>query len=300
MHLDEYQSEAVKTQQKPIVERGSEVVPLLGLAGETGELLNEYKKYLRDGSAHEKFRDRLREELGDVLWYLADAASRFDLQLSGVASSNLEKVRERWGERDSDGQPMLYGTARVFDATYPQDERLPRRFVAEFCQRQEGERLHVKVLVDGRQMGQELDDNTHEEDGYRFHDVFHLACAAVLGWSPVTRRNLGCKRRSVDAVDRNEDGGRATVIEEGISALIFAYAEDHARMKGVKQVDYDRLKAIKTLTAKLEVSVATTGEWEKAILLAYSIWRLVEEHAGGSVTVDLDARMMSFTPPQPR
>jgi hypothetical protein len=83
-------------------------------------------------------------------------------------------------------------------------------------------------------MGQELDDNVHEADGYRFHDVFHLACAAVLGWSPVTRRNLKRKRRSVDAMDRNEDGGRATVVEEGISALVFAYALDHNRMQSVQ------------------------------------------------------------------
>ncbi|MGW7530630.1 hypothetical protein ACWGJ5_46485, partial [Streptomyces sp. NPDC054783] len=31
------------------------------------------------------------------------------------------------------------------------------------------------------------------EDDYRFHDAFHLAHAAVLGWSPVSRFLLGCK-----------------------------------------------------------------------------------------------------------
>lgn len=300
MELDEYQSQAVTTEQKPKVASGAEVLPLLGLAGETGELLNEYKKYLRDGSAHQRFRDRLKEELGDLLWYLADAAAKFDLRLSDVAAANLTKVRERWGERGKDGQLTLYGEARVFDAEFPPKERLPRRFVAEFYERRQGERLHVRVIVDGRQMGQELDDNVHEEDGYRFHDIFHLACAAVLGWSPVTRRNLNCKRRSVDAMDRNEDGGRAIVTEEGISALVFAYALDHGRMEGVGWLDYELLKAIKTMTAKFEVSVCATGEWEKAILMAYSIWRLVEEHAGGNVVVDLDRRELAFTPPQPR
>ena len=300
MELDEYQSQAVRTEQKPKVSSGAEVLPFLGLAGETGELLNEYKKYLRDGSAHERFRDRLREELGDLLWYLADAASKFNLRLSEVAAVNLTKAGDRWGDRGEDGQLALYGRSRVFDAAFPPAERLPRRFVAEFYQRMQEERMHVRVAVDGRQMGQELDDNVHEEDGYRFHDVFHLACAAVLGWSPVTRRNLDCKRRSIDSADRNEDGGRATVTEEGISALVFAYALDHARMEGVRWLDYDLLKAIKTMTAKFEVSVCTTGEWEKAILLAYSIWRLVEQHAGGNVVVDLDRRELAFTPPQTR
>ena len=300
MDLDEYQSQALNTEQKPKLSAMAEVVPFLGLAGETGELLNEYKKYIRDGSAHERFRDRLKEELGDLLWYLADAAGKFNLLLSDVAAINLTKVRERWGERGKDGQLSLYGPAHVFDSGFPPAERLPRRFVAEFCQRQNGERMHVRVLVDGQQMGQELDDNVHEEDGYRFHDVFHLACVAVLGWSPVTRRNLKCKRRSVDSTDRNEDGGRAIVTEEGISALVFAYALDHARMEGIGWLDYDLLKAIKTMTAKFEVSVCTTGQWEKAIFLAYSIWRLVEQHGGGNVVVDLDRRELAFTPPQPR
>lgn len=300
MDLDDYQLRAIKTEQKPKNQSMAEVVPFLGLAGETGELLNEYKKFIRDGSAHIRFRDRLKEELGDLLWYLADAAAKFNLRLSEVAEVNLTKVRERWGDRGQDMQLTLYGQARIFDGDYLPAERLPRNFVAEFYQRQQGKRTHVRVIVDGQQMGQELDDNVHEEDGYRFHDVFHLACAGVLGWSPVTRRNLNRKRRSVDSTDRNEDGGRAIVIEEGISALVFAYALDHARMEGVRSVDYDLLKAIKTMTSKFEVSVCTTGEWEKTILLAYSIWRLVEQNAGGNVVVDLDRRELSFTPPQPR
>ena len=85
-----------------------------------------------------------------------------------------------------------------------------------------------------------------------------------------------------------------------ISALVFAYALEHDRMQGVRAVDYDLLKAIKTMASQFEVSVCTTGEWEKTILMAYSIWRLVEQHAGGNVTVDLDRRELAFTPPQQR
>ena len=42
----------------------SVIVPLLGLAGEAGGLLSEYKKYLRDGAAHRLFKERVGEELG--------------------------------------------------------------------------------------------------------------------------------------------------------------------------------------------------------------------------------------------
>ena len=51
------------------------LVPLLGMVGELGELLAEYKKWLRDGQAYALFPDRAREELGDLLWYLSNTAT---------------------------------------------------------------------------------------------------------------------------------------------------------------------------------------------------------------------------------
>ena len=52
MDLDGFQQAAIKTDKEPKIAAMAEVVPFLGLAGETGELpLIEYKKYIRDGSA---------------------------------------------------------------------------------------------------------------------------------------------------------------------------------------------------------------------------------------------------------
>ena len=73
MNLNTYQREAQKTDRVPSRKKGGDagadlVVPLLGLAGETGELLSEYKKHLRDGDSHLLFRERVAEELGDLLW----------------------------------------------------------------------------------------------------------------------------------------------------------------------------------------------------------------------------------------
>ncbi len=289
MDLRDYQDQAHGTEQKPSVAGSDLMIPLLGLAGEVGELLNEYKKRLRDGEAHVRFEARVAEELGDLLWYVAETATKFGLDLNDVAESNLEKTRSRWG-----GIGDVHAKPRVFDAEFPEDERFPRRFVADFRQLVSKDKsLRIRVFVDGKQMGQELTDNAYDPDGYRFHDVFHLACAAVLGWSPVTRRNLGCKRRSKREVDEVEDGGRAIVTEEGISALVFAYASDHDAMK-VNAVDYDLLKSIRVVTSKFEVSVCTTGEWERAILMGYKVWRQVEENQGGKVEVDLDTRSIKY------
>jgi NTP pyrophosphatase (non-canonical NTP hydrolase) len=299
MDLNEFQKQAALTVQTPATEHSASIVPILGLAGEVGELINEYKKFLRDGAAHVRFRERLAEELGDVLWYVAETATKFNLELTDIARQNLEKTRARWGARG--GQESGLPKPHVFDERFPPEERFPRRLVARFEEVETNGLKKVRVVVDGRQLGEDLSDNAHMPDGYRFHDVFHLACAAVLGWSPVTRRNLrldetnkSIKRKSEPKIDEVEDGGRAIVTEEGISALVFAYASDRAFLDGVSRIDYDLLKSIRVLTAKFEVSVCTAGEWEAAILMGYRIWKEVEEARGGNVEVDLDQRCIRF------
>jgi len=74
-------------------------------------------------------------------------------------------------------------------------------------------------------IGDRLKYNANETDHYGFHDVFHLAYVAHLGWSPVIRSLLKVKRKSVRAVDENEDGARAMIIEEGIATWIFNHAK---------------------------------------------------------------------------
>ncbi len=293
MNLREYQHEAHLTAKKVLAEGSDIIVPILGLAGEVGELLNEYKKRLRDGDAHLRFPDRVSEELGDILWYVAETATKFGLDLDEIAERNLEKTRARWGYLE-EGKLLLSPKAHLFDARFPKGERFPRSFVADFQQQSEAGVVRTRVFVDGRQMGQDLTDNAYVPDGYRFHDVFHLACVAVLGWSPVSRRNLGLKRRSEPVVDEVEDGGRAIVTEEGISALVFAYACDHDDLDGVRSLDYDLLKAIRIMVTRFEVACCTTGEWERCIIMGYQVWKQVEENQGGKVALDLDRRTIRY------
>ena len=225
------------------------------------------------------FPDRVAEELGDILWYVAQTATKFDLDLNQIAQQNLRKTRARWGVAQ-DGGLLFEPPARAFDAAFPENERLPRQLVAEFRPSVDKEARQMTVFVDGVQMGAPLTDNGYLPDGYRFHDVFHLACAAVLGWSPVVRKLLNRKRRSNPQIDEVEDGGRAIATEEGISALVFAYARDHKWLSGVKAIDYDILKAIRIMTASFEAAVCTTGEWERAILMGYDTWKRVEKNRG--------------------
>ena len=97
MDFDEYQDTAALTDQfREKHEESDLMIPLLGLAGETGTLLSEFKKKIRDRESYEGFNDRAEEELGDILWYVSNIASRLNLSLSTIASKNLQKTSERW------------------------------------------------------------------------------------------------------------------------------------------------------------------------------------------------------------
>ena len=290
MDFNTYQKEALRTERMPMHAGGDDtvalIVPMLGLAGETGQLLSEYKKHLRDGEAHRLFKERVSEELGDLLWYIANVASKFDLPLANVARANLAKVKQRWATERV--EPLR------FDAELPEGERLPRRFEIELVDVESEQHQRVRVLIDGRPFGGKLTDNAYDPDGYRYHDVFHFAYAAVLGWSPITRALLRRKRKSRPLLDEVEDGGRAAVIEEGVAALAFDYARRHRFLEGVSTLDFQLLRTIKEMTSHLEVRQCATGDWEQAILEGFKVWRAVLAEHGGRIAVNLDARTITF------
>lgn len=293
MKLNTYQSEAQMTDRVPSqnTEKASTdlIIPLLGLAGEAGELLSEYKKHLRDGESHLLFKTRISEELGDLLWYVANVAEKFNLKLEDIAKQNLLKTQDRWGSQNT--------ADNIFDAQYEEHERFPRQFVVELKRVVINGKEKIQPSIDDILMGDPLTDNADDPDGYRFHDVFHLGYVAVLGWSPVIRKLMKRKRRSVEKVDEVEDGGRAQVIDEAISALIFDYAKEHNWLESVPDVDYQLLRTIKGFTSRLEVKQRNMGEWQRAILLGFEVWRQVLANEGGKILVDLDAKDLRYLGP---
>lgn len=305
MKFSEYQRRANATDQNPAPEdrlsgiapapQRHEVIPLLGLVGEVGGLLGEYKKMLRDGATHRKFKDEVAEELGDILWYVANTATKFGLDLEEIARSNLSKAEDRWNRRD---KPLS-----LYDSALPADQQLPRQFEYRF-EHQQIKDVSKLVLVDqlvGTSTGDPLTDNAFEDDGYRFHDALHLTFAACLGWSPVWRKLLRkqgrLRNREPARIDEVEDGGRAQVIEEAIVAAAYAYASEHDFLHGITAVDWHLLRHIKQMTAKLEVSNRTMWEWNNVLLRGFGIWRLLREHNGGVVKGDLTAGTIKFIPP---
>ncbi len=291
MDMDDYQRTAQSTDQRPGSTSEAFIVPLLGLAGETGALLTEYKKLIRDGSEYSRFTTQLKEELGDVLWYTANLATKFGLSLQEIAEANLAKTQDRWKEQEPARRRAF------FDDDFPSREQLPRSFAVRFEHQMLDGRRKLVVTRDGIQVGDPLTDNAHEDDGYRYHDAYHYTFASVLAWSPVTRRNLQCKRRSRPDIDEVEDGGRGRVVEEGVAALAYTYASQHEFFATSQRIDGDLLKTIKLLTHKTEVRERSANDWENAIIMGSRMFALLRENEGGVLDCSLIQRQIRYAAP---
>jgi len=286
MEFQQYQQAAQKTLQPTPPGIDPALIPLLGLAGEAGSVASAYKKGLRDEPARRLAKAHIREELGDLLWYLAAVARQWDLDLEDVAAANLAKITDRW-------RPTPASMIR-FDDACPPAEQLPRHAIFTFSLEPNAAGRTVLILrKDGTPVGDPLTDASHVEDSYRFHDIFHLSYVAVLGWSPVMRALLGYKRRSHPGTDEAEDGGRAIAIEEGVSALVFAYAARNNYLEGVQHLDNQLLDTIGTMVAHLEVSAHRSADWELAIITGYNAWRHLRDHGGGTVELDMEEQTLT-------
>ena len=341
--LTEYSEAAART-DRLVGEPNHTEILTAGLFGEAGSVLAELKKEDRERQAYPAYRNRLVEELGDLLWYLvrfSTAAAQFKLasldppvhppqqrnervldralvlgaaigelcalqqeegkvgeerlqavwdalfrvavgagiSLYDAAQQNLAKIRSRW--------PREHQFIPFFDDSFEEWEQLPRKLHVEFRQI---ERSGTKVVIlrcNGLNFGDRLTDNIEYPDFYRFHDVFHFAYAVYLGWSPVMRSLLNCKRKSDPRLDENQDGARARIIEEAISAVVFSRAKEMEFYRGIGHVDYDLLKTIREFVRGFEVEQAPLWQWEKAILQGYRVFRALRDNNGGNVTLDM-------------
>ena len=89
MNANEYQDEVMRTAGD-----ASLAVLALGVAGEAGEVADIVKKHL--GHGHDLDRDKLADELGDVLWYIAAMGNSLDIELGDIMKRNVEKLRLRY------------------------------------------------------------------------------------------------------------------------------------------------------------------------------------------------------------
>jgi len=350
--------EAIKKTEVPD-KASSFMVYQLGLAGEIGELLTEFKKDQRGDVGDGKHQTAVCNELGDCLWYLAqmckqkesslheiagcdsfssldviqrnvksgelfdlanelvihngklaeqlkDAgdvnviladiltclgaiASEFLLSLSEVAERNMEKTKMRFGKD--------YSHLSLLDEGFPDFERFKNKLKVEIRQERVGQTTKAMLFINGFMYGNPLDDNiSGEEDYFRYHDIFHMSFVAHLWWSPSFRALLNKKRRSDPKVDKNEDGGRARLLEEGLVHLIFRYGRDNNFFDGKTnaRVTSSILNAIEAMVKGYEVQDRPLSLWNNAIINAFKVFLEVKKNGGGVITIDMKNRKLRY------
>lgn len=215
-----------------------------------------------------------------------DALHAAKLVFSEVARANLRKARGAF--LDPNPADLI-----DFDSNFSFDEQLPRDFKIRINQR-ESSRSYLQW--NGVFIGDPLTDNISDHDGYRFHDVFHLAYAAILHWSPVVRSLIKHKRKSNPEYDEEQDSGRAIVVEEGLTAWIFSRAKELNFFENQDKISLGMLKIIGEFVSGYEVERCPLKLWEKAILEGYSVFRQVKATQGGWIIGDRSLRTIRYEP----
>jgi len=273
-----------------------ESVETLDLAAELSRLGSHAGQLLHFGSERD-LADQVPEALlANIFADMALTAALFQQTLSGVARANLEKIASRWPATGALHVPF-------FDEGMSELERFPRELEMHFIERHSHSgTAYVVQQLNGVNIGDRLTDNRLEPDGYRFHDVFHLAYMVHLGWSPVIRALLKLKRKSAPALDENEDGARAMIIEEGIATWIFNQAAGHRMFAEGKKgrIGYQMLKQVRDMVSGYEVSGCPLWQWELAILDGFRVFQELYTHGGGIVTADLNNRTLTFRRAEPK
>ncbi|RVC41176.1 pyrophosphatase, partial [Mesorhizobium sp. M4A.F.Ca.ET.090.04.2.1] len=138
-------------------------------------------------------------------------------------------------------------------------------------------------------------DNIMKPDDYRFHDAFHYAYAAILGWSPVTRALFRLKRKSETKVDEGQDGARAILIEEGVATYVFGEAKQLDFFEGQSAGDlgFTFLKSVRQFVRGYESEDCPLWLWEEAILKGNEAFRFLRTHRRGRLILDRPNRSLS-------
>ena len=96
MEINDYQRLAMTTLNPALDKKDVLINSVMGLCGESGEAIDIVKKWLAQG--HELDRAHLAKELGDVAWYLAEAATALGIPLEDILRANLDKLKARYPE----------------------------------------------------------------------------------------------------------------------------------------------------------------------------------------------------------
>ena len=94
--VNEYQKLAMVSLNRELTQKDILLNSVMGLCGESGEAIDIVKKHLFQG--HDLDKAKLSKELGDIAWYLAEAATALEMDLADIFQANIDKLRKRYPE----------------------------------------------------------------------------------------------------------------------------------------------------------------------------------------------------------
>jgi len=294
--FDQFQELAfltARTQKKQLLEVCLAVIPQLG-----AELMRE-KLPKEEKTLHPAITDRDKHTvLGEMAWHISAISSLFGVSLNKVIEDNCRKINFR---KDKTSPTDLHDAFRDDIFVFP------RQFKISFLTI--GHR-RSRMYFKNKPLGDDLTDNSYDDDGYRFHDVLHLANAAHLGWSPVLRALMKLKRKSPvegDMEDEVEDGARARIVEEAVIKAMHMEGERTAKLRDQKSekgivplfahhsdISFSFLKFLHNFSKGLEVEKNKYWEWENALNDGFKIYHQLRLNGQGTVTVDLNNRKIYY------
>lgn len=93
MQFGEYQYEQYRTRPDE-VDIDQVNLSIWGMMGELGEVVEHLKKYQYHD--HDLDVEKIKEEMGDILWYFSNLATTFNLKLEDIAQFNVNKLKVRY------------------------------------------------------------------------------------------------------------------------------------------------------------------------------------------------------------
>ena len=96
MTIDEYKKLAMSTLNPELTKKDVMINSVMGLCGESREAIDIVKKWMAQG--HELDKEHLAKELGDIAWYLAEAATALEIPLDDIFQANIDKLKKRYPE----------------------------------------------------------------------------------------------------------------------------------------------------------------------------------------------------------
>jgi len=104
MEIREYQEKAKRTLVTLTSSLLDDIHMVFGMSTEVGEIEDVYKKHLAYGKNLDLVN--VREEIGDLMWYIANMCNLYGWDLRDIMETNIKKLEARYPEKFTEDKAL--------------------------------------------------------------------------------------------------------------------------------------------------------------------------------------------------